>query len=433
MKFYSTNNHQYRVTLEEAVRKGLPDDKGLFMPGKMPLLPTEFFEQLSTMSLAEIGYNILRPYLQDEVPDNILQGICEDAFSFPVPLVRVKDNIYTLELYHGPTLAFKDFGARFMARLIGYFNISSTTKNTILVATSGDTGSAVASGFYQVENVEVVILYPRGKVSDLQERQMTTLGSNIHALAIEGNFDDCQRLVKTAFVDKNLSAEFGLTSANSINLARLLPQMIYYFYAYGQIINKDKPIVFSVPSGNYGNLTAGLIANKMGLPVSRFIAAANANNIVPGYLQTGVFEPKPSIKTISNAMDVGDPSNFVRLQDILNHSWDEFKVKMQGYSYSDDQTRETISKVYNNLGYLLDPHGAIGYKALNKYLKSHAATGIFLETAHPIKFKESIEPLLGHQLAIPEQLSPILNRQKISQPCSTDFHDFKVKLKNILA
>jgi threonine synthase len=432
MKFYSTNNTNYKVGLEEAVRLGLPNDGGLFMPQEIPQLPDKFLDNLSSLSMPEIGYEILKPFVEDDIDDENLKNICLEAFSFPLPLIQLKDSHYSLELYHGPTLAFKDFGARFMARLLGHFNRTNKDKTTILVATSGDTGSAVADGFFNVENVEVVILYPQGKVSDLQEKQMTTLGGNIHAIAIDGNFDDCQRLVKTAFGDEELSSRYGLTSANSINIARLLPQMLYYFYAYGLVADKNNPMVFSVPSGNYGNLTAGILAKKMGLPVQHFIAATNANDIVPNYLTTGNFEPKPSIETISNAMDVGNPSNFARLQAIFNNSLAEFRTEISGYSYSDDQTRQTIKKVYDELGYVLDPHGAIGYRALEEHLDDNITIGIFLETAHPIKFKQEIEPVIGLEIPIPDLLENVLKANKKSSPCDSEYNDFKKLLEVLL-
>lgn len=433
MKFYSTNNRNYTVGLEEAVRIGLPKDKGLFMPAEIPRLSTEFINNLSSLTLPEIGLEILKPFVAEAVPDEVLKRICTEVFSFPASLIELKDNLYALELYHGPTLAFKDFGARFMSRLLGYFNTSENSRNTILVATSGDTGSAVADGFYEVENIDVVILYPQGKVSELQEKQMTTLGSNIHAMAIDGNFDDCQRLVKSAFMDKELSERFGLTSANSINIARLMPQMLYYFYAYGQVASKNKPVVFSVPSGNYGNLTAGVLAKKMDLPISHFIAAANANDIVPHYLTSGKFMPKPSIETISNAMDVGSPSNFSRLQALFNHSLADFRSEISGYSYSDTQTRESIKQAYQKFGYVADPHGAIGYRALDEYLTGSDAIGIFLETAHPIKFNEEVETIIGHKINMPEALISILHAEIKSHPCSSEYQDFKDLLEELLS
>ena len=433
MKFYSTNNKGLAVGLEEAVRQGLPADKGLYMPARIPQLPTAFFNQLPGLSLPEIGFAVLRPYVQAVIPDADLHRLCAAAFAFPAPLTPLDKDVFSLELYHGPTLAFKDFGARFMARLLGYFNAHSRQQNTVLVATSGDTGSAVAHGFYGVENVKVVILYPQGKISNLQERQMTTLGKNIYTLAVKGSFDDCQRLVKTAFVDRELSGQLGLTSANSINIARLLPQMLYYFYAYGQVANNRKPVVFSVPSGNYGNLTAGVLAKRMGLPIAHFIAAANANNIVPAYLDTGKFVPRPSVATISNAMDVGNPSNFVRLQELFGHSWAAFKKEITGYGFNDDQNRATIQQVFQEHGYLLDPHGAIGYRALEEYLQNNLATGVFLETAHPVKFREAVEPVTGEVLTVPSALQEIMQQQGHSTACGTDYAGFRNLLLEILS
>ena len=432
MKFYSTNSKIHKVELEEAVRAGLPNDGGLFMPEFIPQLPESFIDKLPSLSLPEIGFKILRPFFQSAIPDEILEDICLDAFSFPAPLIQLQENLYTLELYHGPTLAFKDFGARFMARILGHFNSKNKGKNTILVATSGDTGSAVADGFYKVENIDVVILYPKGKVSNLQEKQMTTLGGNINAIAIDGNFDDCQRLVKTAFGDKKLTARFGLTSANSINVARLLPQMLYYFYAYGQVSQKNKPIVFSVPSGNYGNLTAGVIAKKMGLPIQHFIAAANANDIVPHYLSTGTFEAKPSVETISNAMDVGNPSNFMRLTALFNHSLAEFRSEISGYSYSDDQTRESIKRLYNEFGYIADPHGAIGYRGLEEYMSGQDVVGVFLETAHPVKFKEAVEPIIDIEIPMPNLLEGVLHKDKNSSNCDSEYDNFRGILETLI-
>jgi threonine synthase len=432
MRFYSTRNKNNTVGLEEAIRQGLPRDNGLFMPAEYPLLPDKFFANLSGLSLAEIGFDVLRPYTSNTIPDEVLANICGEAFSFPAPLVATNEKIHALELYHGPTLAFKDFGARFMARLLGYFNRKKNDRTTILVATSGDTGSAVAAGFYQAENVDVVILYPDGKVSELQEKQMTTLGDNIHTIAVKGTFDDCQSLVKKAFLDIELTNKYGLTSANSINIARLLPQMIYYFYAFGKVSEKGIPVVFSVPSGNFGNLTAGLLAKKMGLPIDHFIAATNANEIVPHYLKTGDFEPKPSIETISNAMDVGNPSNFTRLQAIFNNSLTEFRSEISSYSYTDDQTRETIRSLFGEYGYIADPHGAISNRALNEYLEDGKGVGVFLETAHPIKFKQEVEPLIGHAIAIPESLSVVLLTEGQSQPGTANFKEFKELLQSLL-
>lgn len=352
MKYFSTNNPTQTISFQEAVRKGLPDDNGLFLPEKIPVLSNSFFEALPNLSLQEIGLEVAKQYIGNEIPETTLKALIEDVLSFDTPIVEIEKDVYSLELYHGPTLAFKDVGARFMARCLSYFNHQKKEEVTVLAATSGDTGSAVANGFLGVEGVQVVLLYPKGKVSPFQEKQMTTLGQNIKALEIEGSFDDCQKLVKTAFLDQELNLRLGLTSANSINIARLIPQSFYYFYAYGQLIKKtNKPIVFSVPSGNYGNLTAGYFAQQMGLPIHHFIAATNVNDIVPHYLQTGDFIPKPSEQTISNAMDVGNPSNFARLNYLFSGSHKEFSTAVTGYSYSDEETKESI-QLLNKLRYI---------------------------------------------------------------------------------
>ena len=432
MKYYSTNNQNNRVAFDMAVRQGLAYDRGLYMPEAIPRLEEGFFAGLSDTTLPEIAIEILRPFVKDYINEDRLTAICQDAFDFELPLVELAEGLFALELYHGPTLAFKDFGARFMARILGELNKDGDHQNTILVATSGDTGSAVASGFYKVAHTKVVILYPKGKVSTLQEKQMTTLGENIQAIAIDGTFDDCQRLVKEAFLDQELSEQFGLTSANSINLARLLPQMLYYFYAVGQLKATGKPIVFSVPSGNYGNLTAGLIANKMGLPIDHFLAASNANKIVPEYLESGVFKPKPSIKTISNAMDVGDPSNFARMIDLFNGKHSAFLAKLTGYSYSDEETRQAVKKLYKEKGYIADPHGAIGYLALREYMAEHDVVGVFLETAHPVKFREAVEPVISTQIPLPGALEDTMHKSVIATDCSPQYADFRAHLSELL-
>jgi threonine synthase len=432
MKFYSTNNQDNQVDFDVAVRRGLAFDRGLYMPASIPQLNEEFIKALDKMALPQIAIEILKPFVSGHIADERLEALSYDAFDFNLPLVEVEKNLYALELYHGPTLAFKDFGARFMARTLGELNAGGAHQNTMLVATSGDTGSAVASGFYKVPNTQVVILYPKGKVSALQEKQMTTLGENIKAIAIDGTFDDCQRLVKEAFMDRQLSEKLGLTSANSINLARLLPQMLYYFYAVGQLRAKGKPIVFSVPSGNYGNLTAGLIANKMGLPIEHFLAASNANKIVPDYLHTGEFKPKPSIKTISNAMDVGDPSNFARMYDLFGGQHPAFLEKMTGYNYSDNETRTAIKELKERCNYIADPHGAIGYMALKEYMAEHEVTGIFLETAHPIKFRDEVEPVIEVEIQLPYILKNILDKDVKASQCGKTFNEFKAALADIL-
>jgi len=422
MRYYSTNDRSTHVNFETAVKKGLPDDNGLFMPELISPLNLDFFNSLPELTLAEIGKQVLSQFIGDEIPVKEFNELVTDAFSFETPLTKLSTDTYALELFHGPTLAFKDVGARFMARVLSYFNQQHAGRVTVLVATSGDTGSAVANGFLGVKNVDVCILYPKGKVSDFQERQMTTLGRNIHAIEIDGTFDDCQRLVKSAFLDKELTKSLGLTSANSINVARFLPQSIYYFYAYGQLAKIGMPIVFSVPSGNYGNLTAGLVAKKLGLPIHHLIAASNANDIVPHYLQTGHYQPKPSVSTISNAMDVGDPSNYARLKDLFDDDYSAFKSAITGYSFTDSETQQAIK----------DIHGAVGYLGLMWYQVKHKVTGVFLETAHPIKFKEVVEPELGLTLDIPASLQAFLSKDKKALACPADYVSFKGVLNGIL-
>lgn len=443
MQFYSTNNRKLRAPLRQAILKGLAEDGGLFMPERIPQLSTEFFISSIRLSFQEISFETLWPYFEDDIPLNILQEIIIDAFNFDVPLVRLTDKIYVLELFHGPTLAFKDFGARFMARVIPYLIRNSDDEITVLVATSGDTGSAVANGFLGAEGIKVVILYPSGRVSEIQEKQLTTMGNNITALEIKGVFDDCQKLVKTAFVDKELSQHMQLTSANSINIARLLPQSCYYIYAYTQLIKQinrrsdlrfDKSVVFSVPSGNFGNLTAGLIAKKMGLPVRRFIAATNINDSVPQYLEKGVFKPCPSHKTISNAMDVGNPSNFFRMLELYNNDIDAMRKDIYGVSFTDEQTKVAIVDVYKKYVYILDPHGAVGYLGLKNYLDTGCpsslskGSGIFLETAHPAKFLDVVQPLIREKIQIPQRLQKCLDKKKQSIVLSNKFEDLKAFL-----
>ena len=425
MNYFSTNNPNHKVSFQEAVRKGLPDDNGLYLPEEITVLPSSFFERLSNLTLQEIGFEVSKLFIGAEIPEADLKSLIEEVLSFETPVVKVEADVYSLELYHGPTLAFKDVGARFMARCLSYFNRQKKEDVTVLAATSGDTGSAVANGFLGVEGVRVVLLYPKGKVSPFQEKQMTTLGQNIKAVEIKGSFDDCQRLVKTAFLDSELNAKLGLTSANSINIARLIPQSFYYFYAYGQLINQtNKPIMFSVPSGNYGNLTAGVFAQRMGLPIHHFVASTNANDIVPHYLNTGSFTPKPSVQTISNAMDVGNPSNFARLNYLFTGSQDAFKKVVSGHSYTDNETKGSLKQL-NGLGYVADPHGAVGYWGLKEYQKSNDVAGIFLETAHPIKFKEVVEPVLGTKLDIPDSLKAFLGKKKVAKECSSEYQAFK--------
>lgn len=427
MKFYSTNNRTATVDLKEAVTRGLAPDNGLYMPERIPVLPDSFFKQLPEMSFREMAFEVASNLLSEDVPASELKRMVEHTIQFDAPLVKVDENVFALELFHGPTLAFKDFGARFMSQLLGYFAKQQKQEIVILVATSGDTGSAVANGFLGVEGTKVVVLYPSGKVSDIQEKQFTTLGKNITALEVQGTFDDCQRLVKQAFLDQQLQRTFFLTSANSINIARLIPQSFYYFYAYAQAVAFNKPIVFAIPSGNFGNLTGGLLAVKMGLPVHAFIAATNANDVVPAYLRTNVFTPRDSQQTISNAMDVGNPSNFVRMLDLYDQQFDKLKQDITGYAFTDEETRAAMRHVHALSDYVLDPHGAVGFLGLKKYMRDHQGevTGIFLETAHPAKFKEVVDETLGKSIAIPEVLQKFIKQPKQSVHIAAEFEGFK--------
>ncbi|GAB6008379.1 threonine synthase [Dysgonomonas reticulitermitis] len=427
MKYYSTNGQAPYVTLQEAVVKGLAPDKGLFMPETIKLLPASFCENIGSLSFQEIAYTIAHAFFGDDIEKDTLKEIVYDTLNFDTPVVHVTDNIYSLELFHGPTLAFKDVGARFMARLLGYFIRKQGQKDVkVLVATSGDTGSAVANGFLGVDGIHVYVLYPKGKVSRIQESQFTTLGQNITAIEVDGTFDDCQALVKAAFLDKELNSKLNLTSANSINVARFLPQAFYYFYAYAQLAKQGRAnnVVFSVPSGNFGNITAGLIAKRMGLPIRRFIAANNSNDIFYEYLQTGEYNPRPSVQTIANAMDVGDPSNFVRILDLYNKSLSKIKKDISGEWYKDESIKETVKKTYTETGYLLDPHGACGYQALKDRLQSDE-TGIFLETAHPAKFLEVVEGIVNEKVPVPEKLQEFMKGEKQSIFLGKDFDGFK--------
>lgn len=427
MKYYSTNKQTADVTLEEAVVRGLASDRGLFMPREIKQLPTEFYDGIQNMSFQEIACRVADAFFGEDVPADTLKQIVCDTLSFDVPAVKVKDNIYSLELFHGPTLAFKDVGGRFMARLLGYFIRKEGKKQVnVLVATSGDTGSAVANGFLGVEGIHVYVLYPKGKVSEIQEKQFTTLGQNITAIEVDGTFDDCQALVKNAFMDDELNAHMQLTSANSINVARFLPQAFYYFYAYAQMkkIGKADSLVVCVPSGNFGNITAGLFGKRMGLPVKRFIAANNRNDIFYQYLQTGEYSPRPSVATIANAMDVGDPSNFARVLDLYGGNHDAIAAEISGEAYTDDEIRETVQKAYEETGYLLDPHGACGYRALSEDLQP-GETGVFLETAHPAKFLQTVESITGMEVKIPEKLQAFMRGTKQSIPMAKDFASFK--------
>ncbi len=426
MKLYSTNDPVTRYSLKEAILQGLPPDNGLFMPDFIPVLPDSFFSNIQNLSFTEIAYEVACSWLEDDLDTSSLQEIVQDVFSFEIPLVQVTQKSFCLELFHGPTLAFKDFGARFMARLMAHLLRGSDVKPCILVATSGDTGSAVAHGFFQAPGIDVVILYPSGKVSEIQEKQLTTMGGNIAALEIDGTFDDCQRLVKAAFLDRDLKSHRHLTSANSINIARLIPQSFYYFQAYAKLKHLNTPIVCSVPSGNFGNLMGGLLAKRMGLPIHRFIAANNENKIFFDYLLSGEFQPKPSVATISNAMDVGNPSNFARIVDLYNHDLKELCKHVLGYTFGDENTKNAISQVYKKTGYIMDPHGAVGYLGLQEYYKvDSASVGVFLGTAHPAKFLNVVEPLVSEPIVIPDRLSEVLSQKKHSISLSSSFDEFK--------
>ncbi|MFW9607558.1 MAG: threonine synthase [Prevotella sp.] len=427
MKYYSTNKEAPIATLEEAVVKGLAPDKGLYMPENINKLPKTFFDNIQDMSFQEIAFEVAKVFFGDDVETSALKDIVYDTLSFDVPAIKVEDNIYSLELFHGPTLAFKDVGARFMARLLQYFIKKEGQKSvTVLVATSGDTGSAVANGFLGVEGIHVDVLYPKGKVSKIQESQFTTLGKNITAIEIDGVFDDCQSLVKQAFMDEDLNANKKLTSANSINVARFLPQAFYYFYAYAQLKKQNKAdnMVVCVPSGNFGNICAGIFAHEMGLPIKRFIAANNANDIFYKYLQSGKYEPKPSKQTLANAMDVGDPSNFARIYDLFGGSHEKITNLISGATYTDDMIKSTMTTCYNDTKYILDPHGACGYKALKEGLKD-GETGVFLETAHPAKFKEKVDDILKIDIEIPSRLAEFMKGKKQSIEMKNSFAEFK--------
>jgi threonine synthase len=432
MKYYSTNNKSTQATLQEAVVKGLASDRGLYMPEVIKSLPDSFFEEMKDLSFQEVAYVVADAFFGEDVEAEDLKKIVYETLNFDVPLVHVNDNIYSLELFHGPTLAFKDVGARFMSRLLGYFIKKEGQKDVnVLVATSGDTGSAVANGFLGVDGIHVYVLYPKGKVSPIQECQFTTLGQNITALEIDGVFDDCQALVKSAFMDEELNKKMYLTSANSINVARFLPQAFYYFYAVAQLhkLGKKDNIVICVPSGNFGNITAGLFGKSMGMPVKRFIAANNRNDVFFQYLNSGVYTPKASVQTIANAMDVGDPSNFARVLDLYGHSHEAIKNDISGCTYTDEQISETLLDCYRKHGYLLDPHGAVGYRALSEYLESDEV-GVFLETAHPAKFKDTVDRILGEEISIPEKLQAFMKGTKQSINLPKDFASFKAFLMN---
>lgn len=434
MKLFSTKHQAPDVDLKEAVLKGLPPDNGLYMPYNIDPLPQKFWDNLDDYSYTEMAFHIAKHLIGEDIPDKDLNKVIQDAYDFDAPLIEVGD-FSVLELFWGPTLAFKDFGARFMGRLMGYFLRGNDKEVNILVATSGDTGSAVAHGFLNVEGIKVTILYPKGKVSEIQEKQFTTLGANITALEIDGTFDDCQALVKQAFLDKDLNEKLTLSSANSINIARLIPQSFYYIYAYKQVDDKSLPLYFSVPSGNFGNLSAGLFAKKMGLPVAKMIASTNANDVFARYYASGTFEPKLSVKTLSNAMDVGNPSNFARMMDLYGNELQQLQEEIAAYSFTDEQTVDCIQRVHENYNYVLCPHTAVGYLGMEAFVYENDLNplyinGIVLSTAHPVKFGEVVEPLIRESVEIPERLQSILHGKKQSIPMSSAFEEFKTWLLN---
>jgi threonine synthase len=447
LKFYSLNKQSPAVSFSEATILGQAPDKGLYFPETIPQVDKDLIENIEHISNEEIAYRVIKPYIGNEIPGYELQRIVNETVNFPIPLVPINETISSLELFHGPTLAFKDIGARFMSRCLGYFisqgrpaasgltrNRSKKDKVTVLVATSGDTGGAVANGFYNVDGVEVVILYPSGKVSSVQEKQLTTLGKNIHALEVNGTFDDCQQLVKQAFADDVLNKQLFLTSANSINVARWLPQQFYYFFAYKQWLSSasgdrgGKLPVISVPSGNFGNICAGILAHISGLPVQHFIAACNANDTVPQFMQTQNYQPKSAVATISNAMDVGNPSNFVRILELFHHQFPQLKEKLSAYSINDEETKATMKRVYDETGYILDPHGAVGYLALEGYFSAgeppaEKAKGMILETAHPVKFYDVVEPVLNQKIQLPSTVEQIMHLQKQSTVINSNYKE----------
>ena len=428
MNYFSLNNNAPIATFETALRKGLAPDKGLYFPEHIEPLEASFLDAIENYSDAEIAFQSIKQFICPEIPEYDLKQIISETLSFDFPVVEIEEGISTLELFHGPTMAFKDVGARFMARCLGYFNKDNNEEVTVLVATSGDTGGAVASGFLGVKGVRVVILYPSGKVSHVQEKQLTTLGQNITALEVDGTFDDCQDIVKRAFLDDDLTEKMALTSANSINIARWMPQMFYFLFAYKQLKSKNKPIVFSVPSGNFGNICAGMLAQKLGFPFAHFIASNNANNVVERYFKTNTYSPLPSIQTISNAMDVGNPSNFVRIQKLHDYNFEALKNNLTAYSYSDEQTKEALSAIYEVSGYIADPHGAVGYLGCKSYReKNPAAQTIFLETAHPTKFLDVVEAVIPEKIALPPQIQAVIEKEK-SALFVEDYSQFKTFL-----
>jgi threonine synthase len=432
MKYYSTNNHKHQVGLSEAVIKGLAPDNGLYMPERIPVLPNDLIEKMSEMSFREIGYAVIGALFSEDLTEKQIHELVDHTLSFDAPIVEVEEDVYSLELFHGPTLAFKDVGARFCSKLMSMLVEDKSKTLRVLVATSGDTGSAVANGFLGVEGVEVIILFPKGKVSKLQEKQFTTLGQNITALEVEGVFDDCQTLVKQAFLDRELNEKLMLTSANSINIARWIPQSLYYFYAFSRLPKMSKKVAFAVPSGNFGNIGAGILAQKMGLPIAQFVAATNVNKVVPEYLHGSPFQAKPSIPTVSNSMDVGNPSNFPRLLALYEGDEKRFRENVKGYFYTDEQTVEAIQAIQPK-GYTLDPHGAVGYLGLKDFMTENPGyVGVFLETAHPGKFRDVVEEALGEKLILPERLAAFLEGEKKVIPMGKSFEEFKGFLEGLV-
>ncbi len=428
MNYYSLNRKAPNTSFKNAVIKGLAPDKGLYFPEQITPLPQSFFENIDELSYSEIAFEAIKQFVSPDIPEPILKTIIEETLSFDFPVVKLSEQISTLELFHGPTMAFKDVGARFMARCLGYFNRDNTNEVTVLVATSGDTGGAVANGFLGVKGVNVVILYPSGKVSDIQEKQLTTLGKNITALEVNGTFDDCQAMVKRAFLDDALTSKMQLTSANSINVARWLPQLFYFMFAYKQLHNTYKNIVFSVPSGNFGNVCAGMMAQQLDLPIQHFIASNNANNVVTNYLKTKDYTPKPSVQTISNAMDVGDPSNFIRIQEIYNNDFKTLQDHLSSYSFTDAETKAALKDIYNTYNYVADPHGAVGYLGSKAHLKHNPdAHCVFLETAHPTKFLDVVEDTIGEKQSLPPQIQAVMHKTKVATAIST-YNDLKAFL-----
>ncbi|MGB5818341.1 MAG: threonine synthase [Saonia sp.] len=420
MNFYSLNKKAPDVSFKDAVIKGIAPDRGLYFPEMINPLPSSFFEEIDTLSNHEIAYRSIQQFVSDDIPEEKLKEIVTNVLDFDFPIVEIEENVATLELFHGPTMAFKDVGARFMAQCLGYFFEGKDSKVTVLVATSGDTGGAVANGFLGVKGVQVVILYPSGKVSDIQEKQLTTLGQNITALEVDGTFDDCQHMVKTAFLDNGLLRKMQLTSANSINVARWLPQLFYFLFAYKQLKSRRGEMVFSIPSGNFGNICAGMVAQRLGMPVTHFVAATNANDIVPNFMTNATYLPKPSVATISNAMDVGDPSNFIRIRHLYQDDFSKLSQNLSSYSFTDDETKAAILNIYANSGYVPDPHGAVGYLGLKKYQESHPDTyGVFLETAHPVKFLDIVETVIKASLEIPSQIQKVMGKEKKAMKIST--------------